>query len=113
MRAPLVVAFWGALNGALAATLAGFGEQPAVLILYGGAAAVIEIIAVVLWLSQRRRTGPPAWRLPGTGDSVLLLAGGILLAGLGWAFHWYLAAVAVVPLAAAAMREASYRRQGF
>ena len=44
------------------------------LILHGCAAAVIEVIAAVLWLSERRRTGPPAGRLGGRDGNVLLLA---------------------------------------
>lgn len=47
----------------------------------------------------------PAWRLGGHGGNVPMFA-----AGVAWAFTWYLAAVAVLPLAIAAGREAFARR---
>ena len=54
VSAPVVVAFWGLLNAALVATLAGFGEQVTVVIIYASAAALVEIIAAIVWLGVRR-----------------------------------------------------------
>jgi hypothetical protein len=109
MRAPLVVAFWGLLNGALVAVLAGFGAKPVVLAIYGGAATLVEVIAVIVWLTQRR-AGTRGVRVLPNGDSVLLFAVGVIIAGLSWIFYWQLAPIAVLPFGFAVAREVSVRR---
>lgn len=109
VRAPAVVAGWGLLNGALAATLAGFGEASPVVILYGAASALVLLAAGGTWLARHRgRAGRS--RRPARADSVLLLAAAILLACLGVAFGWLLALTAVIPLILAVAREISIRR---
>jgi hypothetical protein len=110
LSAPAAVATWGVMNGALAATLAGFGEQPAAVALYGSVAAVVEIFAVVVWIGVRRRVRRRGWRQAPDGDSVLILAAGILVAGLGLAFAWYLALISLPFFAVAAVREIVMRR---
>lgn len=111
VSAPLVVAGWGVLNGALAAVLAGFSEQPAVLILYGSAAGLVEIIALVVWAGTRRRRRRRVWRRAPSGDSVLILAAGILAATLGWAFAWWFALIGIPVLVLALSREISTRQE--
>jgi hypothetical protein len=111
VSAPLVVAGWGVLNGVLVAVLAGFGEEPAVLALYGSAAGLVEIIALVVWAGTRRWRRRRVWRRAANGDSVLILAAGILAAALGWAFAWWFALVAIPVLILALSREISARRE--
>jgi hypothetical protein len=110
--APAVVAAWGLLNAALAATLAGFGAQAVVIAIYASAAALVEIAAVVVWIALRRAGTPRAWPEPPDGDSVLLFAAAVIVAGLGVAFAWYLALLALLPLTGAVLREVSARRGG-
>jgi hypothetical protein len=105
------VAGWGVLNGALVGTLAGFGEQPAVLALYGSAATLVEIIALVVWAGVRRRRRHRVWRRAPSGDSVLILAAGILVAALGWAFAWWFALVSIPVFLLAISREISARQE--
>jgi hypothetical protein len=112
VSAPTVVAAWGLLNIALAVTLAGFGEQPAVIALYGSAAALVEIIAAVVWVGARYRRGGQACRQAPNGDNMLVLGAGILIAGLGLAFAWYLGLLAIPVLAMAAVREVAARHEG-
>lgn len=111
--AALVVAGWGVFNGLLVAMLAGFGEQAAAVALYGGAAVLVEVIAVVVWVGTRRRRllrnpARPAWH-PANGDSVVILAIAILIAALGLAFYPYLALAAVPLLILSASREVAAR----
>lgn len=113
ISAALVVAGWGIINGLLVAMLAGFGEETAVVILYGGAAALVEIIAIVVWAGTRRRRhlanpARPVWHAA-NGDSVVILAIGILVAALGIAFYPYLALAAVPLLLLFITRELSAR----
>ena len=112
--AALVVAVWGIINGLLVAMLAGFGEQGAVVALYGGAAALVGIIAIAVWAGTRRRRhlanpARPVWHAA-NGDSVVILAIGILIAALGLAFYPYLALAAVPLLILSAAREFSARK---
>jgi hypothetical protein len=110
MKAPLVVAFWGLLNGALVAVLAGFGAKPTVLAIYGSAAALVEVVAVIVWLTQRRGRTRGTRVLP-NGDSVFLFAVGIIIVGLSWIFYWQLAPIALLPFGFALGREISLRRR--
>ena len=112
MRYPaaLVVAAWGGLNLALMATLAGFGGSSTVLALYGGAAALIELVAVAVWIAQRRRSGRPTWRQAPHGDSILIFAGGVLIFGLALAFQPFLALLSLPSFVVALLREATLRR---
>jgi hypothetical protein len=110
MKAPVVVAFWGALNVALVAVLAGFGAKPFVLAIYGGAAALVEIIAVTVWLTERRGRARGLRMLP-NGDSAFLFAVGVIIVGLSWVFYWQLALIALLPFGFAVGREISLRRR--
>lgn len=106
-RPAMVVAAWGALNGALVAVFAGFGANWAPLALYAFAAFLIEIVAVAVWRSRgRHRAG---WRQMPNGDSIPLFALTVLIAGLGIVFYWQLAPVAIFPLWFALTREATGR----
>jgi O-antigen/teichoic acid export membrane protein len=111
VSAPLVVAGWGVLNGALVAVLAGFGEQAAVLALYASAAALVEVIALVVWAGVRRRRRHRVWRRAPSGDSMLILAAGIAVAGLGWAFAWWFALASIPVFVLAISREISARQE--
>jgi O-antigen/teichoic acid export membrane protein len=106
-RPALVVAAWGAVNGALVAVFAGFGAKWAPLALYASAAFLVELVAVAVWLGQgRRRTG---WPQRPNGDSIPLFALTVLIVGLGVVFYWQLAPVAIIPLFFAITREATGR----
>jgi hypothetical protein len=118
-----VAAGWAAGLGALAAVLAGFGGGPAVLAIFGSAAGLVALFAAAAWRGRRARRGRqarPAWRAPGSpvwwapanGDSVVLAAIAVLIAGLAWVFWWQLAPIAVIPLFFAVRREISIRRGG-
>jgi hypothetical protein len=114
VTAPKVVVFWGLVNGVLVAMLAGFGEQAAAIALYGSVAALVEVIAVAVWMGIRRRqhlANPalPAW-YPPNGDSVLILAAAVFVAGLGIAFYPPLALTAVPLLALFVTKEISARK---
>ena len=108
----MVVAFWGLLNGALVAILAGFGEQVTVVIIYASAAALVEVIAVAVWLGARRERGRRRWPQAPNGDSVLIFTAGVLIMALGIAFYWYVALVALLPFTLGVIREISARRGG-
>lgn len=115
MSAAAVVALWGIINGLLVAMLAGFGEQIAVLALYGSVAALVEIIAIAVFMTTRRRqylSNParPAWHAP-NGDSVLILAVAVLIAAVGLAFYPFLALAAVLPLAVFIIKETSAHKR--
>ena len=112
VSAPVVVAFWGLLNAALVAILAGFGEQVTVVIIYASAAALVEIIAVAVWLGTRRERGRSRWPQSPNGDSVLIFTAGVLIVALGIAFYWYVALVALLPFTLVLIREISSRRGG-
>ena len=110
--APAVVAFWGLLNAALAATLAGFGESPPVIVLYASVSALVLIIALVVLIASRRTGGARTWQQAPHADSALIFAAGVLIAGLAFAFSWLLLPVAALPLVLAGMREmTSHRRR--
>jgi len=110
--APVVVAAWGLLNAALVVMLAGFGEQVTVIIIYASAAALVEIIAAVVWLGVRRERRRSRWPQAPNGDSVLIFIAGVAILALGLAFYWYLAIIAVLPFTLAAVKEISARRGG-
>lgn len=112
VSAPVVVAFWGLINAALVAALAGFDEQVTVIIIYASAAALVEIIAAMVWLGARRERGRSQWPQAPNGDSVLIFIAGVAIMALGIAFYWYLALIAVLPFTLAAVREISARRGG-
>jgi hypothetical protein len=107
--APAVVAGWGLMNVVFVAMLAGFGEQAAAIALYASVAAVVQIFALGVWIGARRRARRRTWRRAADGDSVLILAAGVLVAGLGLAFAWYLALLAIPIIALAGAREITAR----
>lgn len=110
LSGPLTVALWGLINLGLFLILVGFGEEMAVLLMFGASVASIFLIALVAWLAQRRRP-TPRWRRPRNGDSVLILAASILMAGLAWVFYWTLTPVAALPLLIALRREITTRQR--
>lgn len=112
VSAPVVVAFWGLLNAALVAILAGFGEQVTVVIIYASAAALVEIIAVAVWLGTRQERGRSRWPQSPNGDNVLIFTAGVLIVALGIAFYWYVALVALLPFTLVLIREISSRHGG-
>ncbi len=109
-RPAAVVAGWGALNGVLALMLAGFGGTALEFPVYLAAAALVIVNAGAVWLVLCRRTRP-VWRDPPPGDSVLILALGVVLGALGWAFSWYLMPPAAVLFVLAFLRERKARSQ--
>lgn len=105
-----VVALWGVFNVVLVAVLIGFGEQPTVIAIYASAAGLVEIIAALVWAGARRQERRTRWPQAPDGDSVVIFAAGVVLAGIGVCFYPYLAILAVVPFTLAALREISARR---
>lgn len=112
---PVVVAAWGALNGALVILLAALGGDVFVLALYGAVVGLIEIIALVVLLSRRRSrrrdAGGRPWRMPVHGDSVLIAGAGVAAAAICAIFVRWLALVAVPVFIAAALREITARQE--
>lgn len=107
LPAAAIMAVWGVFNVALVGVLAGFGATPAVVGIYATSAAVVELFAFAVWRGQRRRGGGQR-HLP-SGDSIPLVAAGIVIVGLGFAFYWPLAITAIAPFALAFLRESSVR----
>jgi hypothetical protein len=107
LPAPAIMAIWGLFNVALLSVLAGFGAKPAVVGIYAASAALVELFAFAVWRRHRHRGGGRR-HLP-SGDSIPLVAAGIVIVGLGFAFYWPLAITAVVPFVLAFMRESSVR----
>ena len=110
--APVVVAFWALINAVLATTLGAFGEQPVVITLYAAATALVAVIALVVWAGRRREKRRSRWPQAPNGDSVVIFAAGLIIAGLGWAFYAPLALVATLPRAIGVIREISARHGG-
>jgi hypothetical protein len=107
-----VVAGWGALNLVFAIVLVGFGATLVEYPLYIAASLLVLLNAAAVWVALRRRHGqPPTWRETPPGDSVLIFAFAVFVAGLGWAFSWYLLPAAVPLLILAVLRELKMRRQ--
>ena len=107
LPAPAIMAIWGVFNVALLSVLAGFGGKPAVVAIYAGSAALVELFALTAWRRYRRRGGGRR-QLP-SGDSIPLVVAGIVVAGLGFVFYWPLAITAIAPFTLAFMRESSLR----
>ena len=111
MTAPVVVAGWGAANGLLTALLAGMGGSAVVVGIYGGAVTLIEVIAVSVLISRRRRASAPRTADP-PAASAILVAAAALLAGIGLAFGWWTALLALPLLVAAVIYEGyEYRKR--
>ncbi len=110
--APRVVALWGFFNAVLVATLIGFGEQTLVMALAAAMVGLVFIIAAVTRLSIARHPVRRRYRVPAHGDSVVLAALGVLVAGLAFAYYPWLAFIAVVPFTMAALRELTVRQEG-
>ena len=109
--APRVVALWGAFNGVLVLTLIGFGEQTLVMALAASMVGLVFIIAAATRLSIARHPVRRRYRQPAHGDSVVIFALGVLVAGLGLAYYPYLAIIAVIPFTMAALRELTVRQE--
>lgn len=111
LTAVMVVAGWGAANGLLTALLAGMGGSAVVVAIYGAAVFLVEVVAVAVLLSRRRRpSGLPALNPP--VGSAVLLAAAVTLAGLGLPFGWWLTILAIPMFVAAAVYETyEYRRR--
>jgi hypothetical protein len=110
VSAPLVVAGWGAANGLLTALLAGMGGTgtPSGVTpvgIYAGAVVIVEAIAVAVLASRRRRGAAPIPDEAPGGATMLFLAIGVLLFGLGLAFGWWVTMLSAGAFAAAAATE--------
>ncbi len=106
------VALWGVFNLVLVCTLLGFGEAGPVMAMAMSMVGLVFVIAALAWLSHRRHPDRSRYRQDANGDSVVIFALGVLLAGFAIAFYPFLAPVALVPIGIAALREISARRGG-
>lgn len=104
-----VVALWGGFNFVFVAVLIGMGEQPVVIAIYASAAALVEIIAALVWVGARRQQRRTRWRHAPNGDAVVIFAAGVVLAALGVCFYPYVALLAIAPFAMAALTALSDR----
>lgn len=115
--APVVVAIWGLMNALMAALLLGFvsaglGGSMVVVEIYGAAAALVFLLAVLVWLARRRRREAMerGLRLPPRPASALMLALAFALLWLGLPFGMWLPILAFLPFSAAVMMEIAARR---
>lgn len=99
-----VVAGWGLLNGILCALLVVYGESSFTVALYGSVVALIEAAALAALASSVSGAEEHTCyrRPPGGGAPVLLLAAAAGVTGLAFVFSFWLLAIAVPLLAAAA-----------
>jgi Cytochrome C and Quinol oxidase polypeptide I len=97
----------GVFNFAFVCVLIGMGEQPVVIAIYASAAALVEIIAALVWLGARRQERRTRWRQAPNGDSIVIFAAGVVLAAIGACFYPYVALLAIAPLVMAALTELS------
>ena len=87
----VVAAGWGCLLAAFTLLLAGYGENPFVVVIYGAAVILCWIIAAALLLWSRRNAGKSLWRpIPSKIGSSALFAIAAGLVGLGVTFTWAL-----------------------
>ncbi|MHC3474869.1 hypothetical protein ACYF6T_40135 [Streptomyces sp. 7R007] len=110
-----VTAAWGALNGILVGILALYHEDLLAVMLYVGAAVLVEIAALAVLVSSRR--GPREhmrYRVPaGGGAAVPVAAAGLTIAALGFVYGFWLMSLAVPVLAVAAalaVHQGTWRR---
>ncbi|MBP0456842.1 hypothetical protein [Streptomyces montanisoli] len=98
-----VVAFWGLLNGLSLSVLAIYGEASMVYWLWGGVVALLELVAFTVWLSSWRGSDQHAnYRVTArTGAPALPAAIAVLLAGLSFAYGFWLLIVSLPLLAIA------------
>jgi Na+-transporting methylmalonyl-CoA/oxaloacetate decarboxylase gamma subunit len=96
---PRLVAVWGAANGVLLAVLIGYGENSFAIALYAAVVALLELIALVAWLSMVRN--PEAGERSPAGlrsDAALVTAIGVGFVGVGYVYKWWMALPAVYSL---------------
>lgn len=101
LRPWTVVTIWAVLLGLLAAVSAGFGNNPVVLAISGGAAALILVLAGIVWLDHRFRPRRTVFGLPVRLGGGFLFAVAATVAWLSLAFGEFMFMLAVVPFAGA------------
>lgn len=104
-----VVGAWTALNGVLAGILIGYGGSWMAIGLYAAAVVIITAFGLAVLLDARYRRGGLYQRMPVRSSAAGLATAGLVLCGLGFVYGWWIAALAVFPLGAAAVLVGSER----
>ena len=107
--AVLVVFGWAAFNAALAGLLPVFGATATEIAVYGVGVGLVTGFGAAAALAAARGHVGQQLRQPTRGGSAFLLAAAGLLVGLGAVYQWWIAAVAVYPLAGALALRAGER----
>ena len=107
-----VVAIWAVLLGLLVAMGAGFGNNATVLEVSGSSAGLVLLLAGAVWLDRRLRPDRGYLRQPTRVGGVVLFAGAVTLAWLGFAFGAWLMMIAAMPFIAGVGLEVAAHRRG-
>ncbi|MBO0849823.1 MAG: hypothetical protein J2P20_10205, partial [Pseudonocardia sp.] len=99
--AVLVVFGWAVFNAVLVGILPVFGATLTEIGLYAIGIGLVTGFGVAAALAAARGRVGQQLRQPTRSASAFLLAAAALLVGLGSAYHWWIAVVAVYPLAGA------------
>jgi NADH:ubiquinone oxidoreductase subunit 6 (subunit J) len=112
MGAAAFAALWAFLLVLLASLLAGMGGYVSEVAVYYGAIGVFAVFVLATWLATRRnrlRAGHPR-ATPG-GGTMILLAAGIVVAGMGFAFGYWLTVCSTPLFVLAGLLEVYTRRK--
>jgi hypothetical protein len=99
-RPGLVVCGWALLNAVLVGVLVLFRGDAVETGLYSAGIAIVTGFGLAVLLAAARHRDGQQMRQPVRSSSMSMLAAAALLVGLGAVFHWWIAAIAVYPLAA-------------
>lgn len=97
----MVVFGWAAFNAVLVGILPVFGATATETGVYGAGAGIVTGFGLAAALAAARGRAGQQLRQPIRSGSAFLLAAAALLVGLGAVYHWWIAILAVYPLAAA------------
>jgi hypothetical protein len=105
----VVVFGWAVFNAVLVGILPVFGATATAIGLYAAAVGLVTGFGAVAALAAARGRAGQQLRQPTRSGTAFLLAAAALLVGLGAVYHWWIALVAVYPLAGALALRAGER----